>query len=467
MTAAAERFHATAREALADPTLRAALAGMETGFVAKRAQAVARLPEFDALRDAARAIKDHVLDNLDDYLERFEARVVENGGHVHWCADAAAARATVLGLCRDAGARTVTKSKSMITEEIALNDHLEANGIAPIETDLGEYIIQLAHEPPSHIIAPAIHKTQDQVADLFAAHHPGGVRHDDARALLDEARAVLRAKYFAANVGITGANFLIADTGSVVIVTNEGNADLTQTLPPVHIVVTSIEKIVPTFADAATLLRVLARSATGQEFSTYTTVATGPRRAGDADGPAAFHVVLLDNGRSELLSGKFRDILRCIRCGACLDHCPVYLAIGGHAYGTVYTGPMGAALSPALFGLAATGHLAEASSFCGRCESVCPMHIPLPRLMRQWRVKTHQQRLTPPRQRAGLALWAWFATRPGLYRLAARLAIGLLGALGRRRGRFRRLPGAGGWTEARDMPAPEGRTFLDQWAARR
>ena len=460
-------FHRAAEAALADETLHAALAGMETGFVAARARAVARLPEFERLRDAARDIKDHVLGHLDAYLERFAAEVTARGGSVHWCADAKAARETVLAICREAGATTVTKSKSMISEEIGLNDFLAANGVTPVETDLGEYIVQLAHEPPSHIIAPAIHKTQAQVAELFAAHHGSHPDPGDARALLDEARAVLRAKYFAAGVGITGANFLVAETGSVVVVTNEGNADLTQVLPPVHVVVTSIEKIVPTLEDAAAILRVLARSATGQEFSTYTTVTTGPKRPEDADGAAHFHVVLLDNGRSEILGGPFGDILRCIRCGACLDHCPVYMAIGGHAYGSVYSGPMGAVLSPALDGLARHHDLPNASTLCGRCESVCPVRIPLPALLRRWRMRAFAERLTPPRQRLALGLWGWFARRPRLYRRAAALAIAVLSGLAGGRGRFSRLPGAGGWTAARDLPAPEGGTFLDQWRARR
>ncbi|MFQ5783667.1 MAG: LutB/LldF family L-lactate oxidation iron-sulfur protein [Alphaproteobacteria bacterium] len=462
-------FRDNAARALVDPDLQKALLKMKAGFIDKRRRAVERLPEFDALRDAARDIKDHVLDNLDLYLERFEASVVANGGTVHWCADAASARQTVAALCRSVGARTVTKSKSMITEEIGLNDHLAAEGIEPIETDLGEYIIQLAAEPPSHIIAPAVHKTKDQVSDLFAAHHVQyglGERHEEPRALIDEARKVLRQKYLDADVGITGANFLVAETGSTVTVTNEGNADLTQILPQMHIVVASLEKVVPTLEDATTILRVLARSATGQEFSSYTTFATGPRRPGDVDGPGAFHVVLLDNGRSALLGSEFRDILRCIRCGACLNHCPVYGAIGGHAYGWVYPGPMGAVLTPALVGIEHTGHLPNASTFCGKCESVCPMRIPLPKLMRHWREREFERRLIAPRYRFGLALWAFLAQRPALYRLAVRCAVAALRLLARGRGRLRRFPGAGGWTATRDLPAPEGPSFHDLWVRR-
>ena len=462
-------FRENAARALADPDLQKALVKMKAGFIDKRRRAVERLPEFDALRDAARDIKDHVLDNLDHYLEAFEARVIEAGGQVHWCPDPESARKTVLALCRAAGARTVTKSKSMITEEIGLNDYLSENEIEPIETDLGEYIIQLAQEPPSHIIAPAVHKSKEQVADLFVDHHRRygfTERHTAPRALVDEARQVLRQKYLDADVGITGANFLIAETGSSVTVTNEGNADLTQLLPPVHIVIASIEKIVPTLEYAMVLLRVLARSATGQEFSSYTTFSTGPRRVDDPDGPAAFHVVLLDNGRARLLGGPFQDILRCIRCGACLNHCPVYGAIGGHAYGWVYPGPMGSVLTPALIGIERAGNLPNASTFCGKCESVCPMRIPLPALMRHWREVEFARALSPAGFRRGLGLWAWVARRPALYRLGARWAARLLALAARGRGALSRVPGAGGWTVARDLPAPEGRTFHDLWVAR-
>ena len=284
--------------------------------------------------------------------------------------------------------------------------------------------------------------------------------------MLAEARRALRERYFEADIGITGANFLIAETGSVVLVTNEGNAELTQGLPKTHIVIASLDKVVPTLEDACTLLRVLARSATGQEFSAYTTVLTGPKRPADLDGPTAFHVVLLDNGRSAMLGSEFQDILRCIRCGACMNHCPVYLATGGHAYGWVYPGPMGAVLTPNFIGIEQAHHLPSASTFCGRCEEVCPVRIPLPKLMRHWRERQFAKRLSPPVGRYGTRLWAFLAKRPTLYHGAARLAIGLLGRLGRGTGRFRRLPLAGGWTATRDFPAPQGATFQAQWRMR-
>ncbi|MBI1206055.1 MAG: iron-sulfur cluster-binding protein [Azospirillum sp.] len=462
-------FKDNARRALDDVHLQTVMGVFRGGFVDKRKRAMERLPEFDQLRDQARDLKNHILENLDHYLERFEAKVVENGGQVHWCRTPAEARETVLELCRAADAKTVSKGKSMVAEEIGLNDYLEEHGVVPIETDLGEYIIQLRREPPSHIIVPAIHLTKGDVADTFREHHTD-LKPDrnlgEARDLVNEARAVLRQKFIAADVGITGANFLIAETGSTVIVTNEGNGDLTQCLPRVHIVVTGLEKVVPTLEDASTLIRLLARSATGQEMSCYTTFSTGPRRAGDLDGPEQFHVVLVDNGRTSLLGTEFHEVLRCIRCGACMNHCPVYNAIGGHAYGWVYPGPIGSVLDPALIGLAEAHHLPNASTFCGRCEAVCPVHIPLPNMMRQWRFRESEQKLSPPALRYGLGFWGFFATKPALYHFGTGIAMTVLGLLGRAKGRFRSLPGAKGWTDTRDMPAPEGGTFQQRWAQR-
>ncbi len=469
MHSTAHSFKDNAKAAVADPQLKRALGHVKSGFIGKRAKAAARLPEFEALRDAARDIKTHTLEHLDLYLERYEENVQAAGGQVHWCASADDARAAVLDICQRVGAKTVTKGKSMISEEIALNDHLEANGITPVETDLGEYIIQLRHEPPSHIIAPAVHLTKDLIEADFRAEHtqfPAERQLSEPRQLVDEARQVLREGFLKADVGITGANFLVAETGSSVIVTNEGNGDLTQVLPKVHIVVASLEKVVPTLEDLSTILRVLARSATGQEFSTYTTVSTGPKRPGDLDGPEEYHVVLLDNGRSQMLAGELREVLRCIRCGACMNHCPVYHAIGGHAYGWVYPGPIGSVLTPALIGVEEAGNLPNASTFCGRCESVCPMRIPLPKLMRHWREREFERNLSPAAVRYGLAAWAFLARRPALYHWLIGLEMRVLGAIGRRKGRFARLPFAGGWTRHRDFPAPQGKTFQALWAER-
>jgi L-lactate dehydrogenase complex protein LldF len=467
MESTAHNFKHNVGEALANPNLQDSLAMLKVGFSERRRLAAERLPEFELLRDRARDIKNHALANLDFYLEEFERKVIALGGHVHWAPTAADARRIITDLCKSVGARTVAKSKSMVAEEIALNDHLEAAGIAPIETDLGEYIIQLRHEHPSHIIAPAFHLNREDWEDQFRISHtgldPDRVFHE-RRDILTEARTLLREQFLLADVGITGANFLIAETGSSVIVTNEGNGDLTQTLPRVHIVLASIEKCVPTLEDATSLLRLLARSATGQDFSAYTTFSTGVRRAGDLDGPEEYHVVLLDGGRSAMLGTEFQDMLRCIRCAACMNHCPVYGAIGGHAYGWVYPGPMGAVLTPSLIGVDKAGNLPNASTFCGKCESVCPVKIPLPGMMRHWREREFERHLMPTAIRTNLGLWAWFARRPGAYRLATRLAAGVLGLMGRRRGRFTSLPMASGWTAGRDLPAPEGDTFFARYA---
>ncbi len=469
MTADGTTFNSRVSGALADPRLKQALANVRTNFVARRAAAKSALPEWGTLSHDAKAIKDHTLAHLDVYLEAYETRATAAGATVHWAATAAEARDIILGICRKAGARTVTKGKSMVAEEIHLNQHLEANGIVAIETDLGEYIIQLRGELPSHIIAPAVHLTKAQVEADFRKTHthlPEGRSLEEPSELVNEARGILRDKFLAADVGITGANFLIAETGTSVIVTNEGNGDLTQTLPKVHVVIASIEKVIPTLEDVSIILRLLARSATGQDVSTYTTFSTGPKRAADPDGPGAYHVVILDNGRSEMLGTELQPVLRCIRCGACMNHCPVYQAIGGHAYGSVYAGPIGAVLTPALDGVMAAKDLPNATPFCGRCEEVCPMQIPLPGMMRHIREQQVAMAKAPTGQRVGLAIWAWLAARPRTYRLATRAATRVLEMMGGAKGRMRRLPLGGGWTRHRDMPAPEGRTFHDLWAER-
>jgi L-lactate dehydrogenase complex protein LldF len=458
-------FARNVRAAIADTQLQSALRVVEQGFVAKRAKALDGLPEYAALREAARAIKDHTLEHLDTYLEAFEAQVTASGGVVHWARDAEEACAIVLDICRRHDARIVTKGKSMVAEEIGLNEALDGAGFERIETDLGEYIIDLAGEPPSHIIAPAVHKTRGQIASLFEREHERERAQplDTVPAIVNEAREILREKFLSADVGITGANFLVAETGSTVIVTNEGNGDLTASLPPVHIVTASIEKVVPTLEDTSVLLRLLARSATGQDFTAYTTFFTGPKRDADPGGPREFHVVLIDQGRSEMLAGEFREMLRCIRCGACMNHCPVYSSIGGHAYGWVYPGPMGSVLTPLMIGLETSHALPNASTLCGRCAEVCPMSIPLPDLLRRHRDRAFAERITPARMRWPLRAWAALARRPRLYRWAMGIGVGLLVRLGARKGRFRSLPLAGGWTDARDLAAPQGRTFLSQW----
>ncbi|MFM9849528.1 MAG: LutB/LldF family L-lactate oxidation iron-sulfur protein [Hyphomicrobiaceae bacterium] len=464
-----ETFKSNARMALADEQLQRALAGLPTGLVAQRTAARARLPEFEALRDIGRDIKDHTLAHLDLYLEEYEKNAIAAGAKVHWAATAAEAREIVLEICRHAGAKTITKGKSMISEEIALNAHLESAGMEVVETDLGEYLVQIRGETPSHIIAPAIHLTQDMVEADFRRLHtslPKDRILAEPAQLVGEARAILREKFLAAEVGITGANFLVAETGSSVIVTNEGNGDLTQSLAKVHITVASIEKIVPTLEDLSAIIRLLARSATGQEISTYTTLSTGPRRPGDPDGPEEYHVVILDNGRSAMLGTPFREALRCIRCGACMNHCPVYAAVGGHAYGWVYPGPIGSVLTPQFLGVKRAADLPNASTFCGRCEAVCPMKIPLPKLLRHWREAEFSEGGQSWSYRTGLRIWAYFARKPRVYHAAARLGMALLGGLGKRRGTFRWLPLTSGWTRYRDLPTPQGRTFQQLWAER-
>lgn len=389
---------------------------------------------------------------------------------MHWASTPEEACRTIVGICRNAGAQRVTKGKSMVAEEIGLNEALESAGLERIETDLGEYIIQLADEPPSHIIAPAFHKTKDQVSDLFHANHVEHgftERETDGQKLVAEARAVLREKFLTADVGITGANFLVAETGSSCIVTNEGNGDLTNSLPKVHIVTAGIEKVIPTLEDMSTVLRLLARSATGQEMSVYTTLSTGPRRSEDLDGPEEFHVVLVDNGRSQMLGNEFHHMLRCIRCGACMNHCPVYLSVGGHAYGWVYPGPMGSVLTPLMTGLEESGHLPNACTLNGRCLEVCPMRIPLPDMLRSLRARQFADGLGSKTARRGLKMWSYLATRPKLYGSVMNLVSRGLALVGSAKGRFRSLPFARGWTASRDFPAPQGGTFQEQWRKRR
>jgi L-lactate dehydrogenase complex protein LldF len=463
-------FQTRAVEALRDETLRSALARAKDGFVLKRRQALDALPEYEALRDRAVAIKDHTLENLDHYLERYEEAVIRRGGKVHWAATSEDACRVVVEICRTVGARTVTKGKSMVGEEVGVNDALEAAGLEVVETDLGEYIIQLANEPPSHIIAPAVHKTRGQISDLFHKHHAKyGLteRLVEVPDLVNEARQVLRQKYLDADVGITGANFLIAETGSSIIVTNEGNGDLTNTLPKVHIVTAGIEKVVPTLEDATTLLRLLPRSATGQQITSYTTLSTGPRRDGDPDGPDEYHVVLVDNGRSAMLRDEFREMLRCIRCGACMNHCPVYGAVGGHAYGWVYPGPMGSVLTPLTIGLREAKDLPNACTLNGRCAEVCPVRIPLPDLLRTLRHRQFQHHMGTRRARWALGLWGWLARRPRLYRRVTTLQARILKLLAGRRGRLAAMPLAGAWFRGgRMLPAPEGETFMSAWERR-
>ncbi len=461
------QFKRNASDALHDENLRQAMGFVKEGFVGKRSAAVALVPEWETIREEARVLKNHVLDNLDHYLLAYERSVIKNGGTVHWAESAEDAATIIVELCKSANAKTVAKGKSMVGEEVGVNDALEAAGIAAIETDLGEYIIQLAKEPPSHIIAPAVHKTKEQVADLFHEHHQqyGRVEKiNDRAALVQEARVILREKFRNADVGITGANFLVAETGQHVLVTNEGNGDLSSILPKTQIVIAGIEKVIPNLNDASCLLRLLARSATGQHFSNYTSVMGGPRQADDSDGPENFHVVLVDNNRTEILASELKEVLRCFRCGACMNHCPVYGAVGGHAYGWVYPGPIGSVITPAMVGIENAPDLPHACTLNGRCGQVCPMSIPLPSLLRKHRETTFERQLQTAKARYGLSIWAFAAAKPRVYRLLTGAVARMLTLLGRNKGYVTRLPLAGGWTKGRNLPVPQAsQTFMSQY----
>jgi len=460
------QFKKNAARAIHDPQLQSALLKMQEGAVERRAEKVAQLPEFSALREIAKQIKDHTLAHLDYYLTEYEKNVIASGGQVHWARNDEEAKEIVLAICQTGDGKVITKGKSMLTEEIDLNEHLIKNNFEVIETDLGEYILQIRKEHPTHIVTPAIHVNQQQIAaDFQRIHTQLDAKRDldKAENLLDEARQVLRQQFLKAEIGITGANFLLAASGSSIIVTNEGNGDLTQTLAKKHIVIAGIDKIVPSFADASVLLRLLGRSATGQEITTYTTVSTGARQANDLDGPEEYHVVLVDNGRSALLGSQFQPMLRCIRCAACMNHCPVYQAVGGKTYGWVYPGPMGAVLTPLFVGVDKAGNLPNASTFCGKCAEVCPVKIPLPDLMRHHREQEFTQKLTSWHSRQLLKLWIWVGKRPKLYRLSLYLSINLLAKLAGKKGSFTHLLFLKAWTQYRDFPAPQGKTFFQRY----
>jgi L-lactate dehydrogenase complex protein LldF len=398
-TATFTQFRRRALIAIEDVRLQSALEGATGRFRATRSSALAELPDAGAMRDHFKAIRSTTLGMLAGHLEEFERNARAAGAHVHWAADASEAAAIAVDIGRRHQVKLVTKSKSMVTEEIHLNDALLAAGIDVVETDLGEWIIQLAGEPPSHIIAPAIHKTRQQVAALFSKEVGKPLPAEDIPLLTAVARDLLRQKFLAAGMGITGGNVAVAETGSIVLVTNEGNAEMVTSLPPVHVVIIGIEKVAPTWDDAAVWLSLLARSATGQPLSIYTTAITGPARPEDADGPRELHVILLDNGRSRLAGTKYEEVLQCIRCGACLNICPVYREAGGHAYGSPYSGPIGAVITPLLFGLKEYEALPHASSLCGACLDVCPARIDLPRMLIELRNDQVQKRILPRRER--------------------------------------------------------------------
>lgn len=449
--------------ALHDESLQTALGRATTRFIGNRAGAVAAVDDFEALREQARAIRAGALARLDVLLARLADNVERRGGHVCWAEDGEAARKYILDLAHNRGVRTIVKSKSMASEEIHLNDALEHAGFEVIETDLGEYIIQLADETPSHIIAPAIHKTREQVRDLFV-EHLGMEKTDDIPTMTATARSALRQRFLQADMGVSGVNFGVADEGAIVIVENEGNARLTTTAPRIHVAVMGIERICESLDDLGVLLQVLARSATGQRLSVYTSIISGPRRAGESDGPDEFHLVLLDNRRSQIVGSEYAEALMCIRCGACLNACPVYQSIGGHAYGGVYSGPIGAILTPLLQpDLPDVHKLPHASSLCGACEWACPVKIAIPDLLLRLRadaVKNGKYEIYEP-----LAMFGWrqVMTNPALYGMGGKLASLGTRLIGRD-GRIGWLPPPlDQWTRQRDFPAFAPKTFTELW----
>ncbi|HEU0303907.1 MAG TPA: LutB/LldF family L-lactate oxidation iron-sulfur protein [Gaiellaceae bacterium] len=414
-------FREIARLKLTDAHVTGALDASTARLMNGRLAAWGALAEVEELRARAHEARLRVIDDLDAHVARFREAVESRGGATFLARTAGEANGHILEVCRAAGATLAAKSKSMATEEIDLNDALEAAGIRAVETDLGEYILQLAGEHPVHILAPAIEKTKEDVAELLSAVEGRPVAAD-LEALTRVARTQLRETFLSADVGITGANFGVCDTGSIVLVTNEGNGRLVSSLPRVHVVLIGMERLVASLSDLALMLRLLARSATGQRLSTYTTLITGPRRAGERDGPDELHVVILDNGRSRLAGGRYREMLACIRCGACLNVCPVYRKTGGAAYGPVYSGPMGAVLVPLLAGLEHASDLPHASSLCGACADACPVKIPLHELLLELRRDLAEDGVAPLRERLAFRLWSWAWSSPAGYRVSTRLA---------------------------------------------
>ena len=469
MHAQSMHFKPRAAVALANGTLQSNLEKFNsTGFTALRAKAVSEFgPElFERLRGEGATIRDRALANLDAWIERFESEATRRGATVLFAETREEACELLLDVCRRHGVRKAIKSKSMLSEEAGVNEALEAAGVTPVETDLGEYILQLAGEPPSHIIAPALHKNKSEVADLFAARHHAP-RKTDIPLMTREAREVLRGHFLSADLGLSGGNFLIAETGSGVIVTNEGNGRMVTTLPRVHVCMTGIEKVIPTLEDFATLLRLLTRSATGQPISNYVSLFTGPRGALEGDGPEHMVFILVDAGRTRLVGGRMQEMLRCIRCGACMNHCPVYRAVGGHSYGWVYPGPMGSVLTPSYLGLENALDLPQAATLCGACSVACPVKIPLPELLRGLRERQVDLGLRPRGERLAIRTWSWLAQRPRLYALATAMAARFLRLLGGPKGMIGALPFGAEWTRGRYFPAPKSpATFRSLYAGR-
>ncbi len=465
MTSRANDFIATARRAIADPELQVSVAQATNTAYQKRIAAMYAhgFEHGEMLRQQAAEARRRALRKLPELLEQLETTMQANGFQVRWAADAASARRIVLDIAAQHGATRAVKSKSMVSEEIELNATLEARGIAVTETDLGEFIIQLAGEPPSHIVTPVIHKSKTAIRDLFV-ERLGMPPTLDAQEMTTFARQYLREIFLNADLGISGGNFLIAETGTLALVTNEGNGRMVTTLPPVHVALVGIEKVVETFADYTTLTQVLSRSATGQIMPVYTHMINGPRRDGDGGGPEHVYVILVDNGRSAIYTSKYAEVLACIRCGSCINACPVYEAVGGHSYGWVYPGPIGAVITPLLTGLDNASPLPHASSLCGECKAVCPVDIDLPRLLLDLRHDLVTQGHTPVTWRAGLRGWAWISSSLRRFMLASKLMRWGSRLLPRRR----KIPlgPLGAWTQSRDIPRLPSRSFHELWQTR-
>ena len=445
---------------LADVKLQGALSRLQSRFVEGRSAVIGEINDLQETRTAAAAIRDRVLNDLEHWLLQFEQQATARGAIVHWAENGEDVNRIVAEIAARHGVRTAAKSKSMVSEECGLNDALELAGVKVMETDLGEYILQLAHEAPSHIVAPVVHKNKEEISDLFAEKHHLP-RKTGIAELCREAREVLRPAFLNADMGISGGNFLVAETGSVLIVTNEGNGRLVTTLPRVHVAITGIEKVVPTLEDVTTLVRLLPRSATGQSITNYVSVLTGNKNKEDHDGPEHFHIILLDNGRSGLVGSEVQEMLRCIRCGACMNHCPVYQNIGGHAYGWVYPGPMGSILTPLLGGMQNAPDLPNASTLCGACGVVCPVKIPLPDLLRKLRERQMESGMKSRQETFMLKAWAWLALHPKIYAMATGIGVKVMSLMGGKEKLIHTLPGTGGWTDGRDFPAPSGQTFRE------